>query len=333
LRQKAEKKHTHTMGWSSILNSSSISPALETTNLLSSDIEKVQDQQQMQEIDQQREQSQRHEIKAKLKSLLMKYNGCTKHPDVVQLIEELSNLNPASQAADISKSPLFLGEFYALTSPNFPGRIKPSPGQEHIVQYTLGRLSFNLFEPKKLVCTLQTVRNPVYPMETSSQDDSSPSNRTVYPLYLDITIHTPKGDLDAVLRNEAFCCPAKDKPDRIMVTFTGGSLEPASHLSSSPDKLELWAETFKDAYTKAEEERSYVGTFFHYILKLMLGLTLPTDETLRKHTFHHHFEMKRSPVGSLDILYLDQDIRITKGNRGTLCVVERATSSCVDEGQ
>ena len=37
------------------------------------------------------------------------------------------------------------------------------------------------------------------------------------------------------------------------------------------------------------------------------------------------FAMKRSPKGSLEIIYLDEELRITRGNKGTVVVCERLT--------
>jgi hypothetical protein len=260
--------------------------------------------------------TERRDLKARLKSLLTQHNGCTKHTDVVQAIEELSALNPTDDAA---KSALFVGVFHALTSPNFPGRIGPNKGQEDLVQYTLGRLSFNIFQPQKLVCTLRNVRNPVSlnpPVEGEGRKVWS------YPLILDITIHSPLGELPAILQNEATCYEHAEQKGRIMVSFSGGTLMPAEEVARNPSKLMTWAQVFEGAYKKADEERSYIGQIFQYMIKLLLGLTLPTDDSLLKDSFH--FDLKRSPVGFLDVLYLDDDLRITKGNRGTLVVVERA---------
>jgi hypothetical protein len=257
-------------------------------------------------------------LKSKLKSLLAKYDGSTKHPDVVEVINELSEWNPSKQ--NCAQLPFFMGEFHALTSPNFPGRVQPQKGQEDIVQYTLGRLSFNIFQPHKLVCTLRSVRNPVTPKQFEGKEDQMTLS---YPLILDITIHAPGGDLDAILTNEAYCYENPEVNNRLMVSFSGGTLMPADHVKSDISKLKLWAETFDGAYQKADEKRSYIGRIFQYLIKRLLGLTLPTDDL--KHSFH--FDMKRSPVGYLDVLYLDEDLRITKGNRGTLVVVERSAMS------
>mmetsp|Transcript_25723 Transcript_25723/g.39478 ORF Transcript_25723/g.39478 Transcript_25723/m.39478 type:complete len:302 (-) Transcript_25723:169-1074(-) len=256
------------------------------------------------------------ELKASLKTLLARHNGSTKHPDVIKVIDQLKELNPAKD--NCASLPNFLGEFTALTSPNFPGRIKQEDGPSDLVQYTLGRLSFNIFQPHKLVCTLRSVRNPVSPTKIPGKED----RRTfTYPLILDITIHTPDGDLPATLVNEAVCYENTEVNNRLMVSFTGGTLMPADELKTDAEKLKLWAKTFEGAYTKADEERSYMGKIFQFILKLLLGLTVPTDDSLLEHSFH--FDIKRSPTGYLDVLYLDDDLRITKGNRGTIVVVER----------
>jgi hypothetical protein len=299
-----------TMGLATIQHANSVA---EAKGLL----QKTSDIEGMHSYQSQTIQTERRELKGRLKSLLAQHNGCTKHPDVVQTIEELSALNPTD---DTFNSALFLGEFHALTSPNFPGRINPSKGQEDVVQYMLGRLSFNIFQPHKLVCTLRSVRNPVSLVPPVEGDGKKVWS---YPLILDITIHSPLGDLPAILENEATCSEHAEQKGRLMVSFSGGTLMPAKEVARDPSKLKMWAQTFEGAYKKADEERSNIGRMFQYILKLLLGLTLPTDDSLLKN--HFHFDLKRSPVGYLDVLYLDGDLRITKGNRGTLVVVERAT--------
>jgi len=35
------------------------------------------------------------------------------------------------------------------------------------------------------------------------------------------------------------------------------------------------------------------------------------------------FKMQRSPKGKLELLYLDEELRITRGERGTVLVCER----------
>jgi PAP_fibrillin len=267
--------------------------------------------------------SPRSHLKAKVKSLLAKYNGCTKNSEVVDAINQLAELNPSTKGC--ARLEEFPGEFYTLTAPNFPGRIKPPPHDDSVVQYTLGRLSFNIFQPNKLVCTLRSVRNPVKPTSRFTKDGQ---RIFTYHFVLDITIHSPDGhDLPATMINEAECYESPDFDNRLLVSFTGGTLLPAKELVSDPSLLKLWSKTFEGAYRRADSERSYLGWFVHYIVKLLLGLTFPSDddsnnEAVVKNSFH--FGMQRSPVGYFDVLYLDGDLRITRGNRGTIVVVERS---------
>eukprot|EP00529_Nitzschia_sp_RCC80_P023361 CAMPEP_0113482970 /NCGR_PEP_ID=MMETSP0014_2-20120614/23193_1 /TAXON_ID=2857 /ORGANISM="Nitzschia sp." /LENGTH=467 /DNA_ID=CAMNT_0000376503 /DNA_START=143 /DNA_END=1546 /DNA_ORIENTATION=- /assembly_acc=CAM_ASM_000159 len=328
----------------------------------------------------------RHELKEQLRSLLLKYHGCTKHDDVRNVINQLVKVNPTS--TNCTKSDLFEGEYHTLTAPTFPGRIQPINNNNvdnvvdnvdvggldkstasKVVQYTLGKLSFNLFQPNKLVCTLKSIRNPVrastkteppVPNANSTKTAANMKNKKMFSYHLvsDITIHTPDGqDLPATMMNEAWCYENPNLSNRLMVTFTGGTLMPSMETVEDSSKMQLWKQTFDEAYRRADEERSYAGWMFYYFLKLLFGLsmTLPgssntdtgsddsilsssnasntstttimsmkTRREIAKNSFH--FDMKRSPTGHFDVLYLDEDIRITKGNRGTVVVVERCRS-------
>lgn len=256
--------------------------------------------------------------KSKVRSLLKKHYGLTTHPDVIEAIEELAKLNPCTKNA--SKSSDFLGDFCTLTAPNFPGRIGPEKGREDVVQYTLGRLSFNLFQPNKLVCTLKSVYTPIKPRENKQDDKET----YTYNIISNIVIHTDEGDLPAHLISEAYCYESPDVNNRLMVSFTGGTLVPKPEEGKNTFNEELWVKTFEGAYSKADKERSFFGWIFQYFITFLLGITLPSDASFAKHSFH--FDMKRSPVGHFDLLFLDEDMRITRGNRGTIVVAERANT-------
>ena len=263
----------------------------------------------------------REVLKLALKQALVGSHGSTNTQKVKELIEELSALNPCQ--GKVSESGLLMGAYQTLTGPDFPGRIKPEVGEESVVKYTLGRLSFNIFQPKNLVCTLHGVRNNLFPMDQVNDQlkEKYPDRELIsYPLILDITIHTPEGDLPAVLQNDAFCFQNENLPSRLMVSFQGGTLSPAEEVRGDASKLQLWSDTFQGAYQEASKKQSIMGHVFQYAMTYLLGLNLPTDD---EHNCEFRFDMKRSPVGYLDVLYLDHDLRITRGNRGTIVVVER----------
>lgn len=257
--------------------------------------------------------------KIKLRSLLDEHNGSTRHPDVASTINRLSELfNPTQHCSQL---PLFLGTFVALTLPNFPGRIKPIAGEEDLAQYTLGRISFNIFQPRKLICTLKGVHNQLITQETEGRMDQKTFS---YNFILDLVIHSPEGDLSAIMVNEAYCYENPHKNDRMMVTFTGGRLLPSDEVKNDVFKLKAWFKTFEGAYRKADEERTLIDRCFQFLIKLLLGLSLPNDDSMS--SLNYHFNMRRSPTGYFDVLYLDEDIRITRGNNGTIVVQERCKS-------
>jgi len=264
--------------------------------------------------------------KASFKALLQKHNGSAKSPEVVKALEELSALNPTTDAALAS---CFEGVFVSSTRPEFPGRLKQSPENDHIDQYTLGRMSFGIFQPKDLVCTIVKTRNTIQlaPQEHTPGQDGSGNHSKAFTYFLetDIIIHTPKGNFEASLQMDAFCSSAKQPKNRLGVTFTGGTMVPALSVRSDADQLAAWKQVFEGAYQKAEAERSYVSSFFTYIFKWIFQLTTPTDEEAAKHeSCAVRFEMKRCPHGYIDVVYLDDDLRVTRGNRGTIVVVERS---------
>ena len=55
--------------------------------------------------------------------------------------------------------------------------------------------------------------------------------------------------------------------------------------------------------------------------KLMFGLTPP--QGMNTETGEISFTMKRSPKGRLEILFLDEELRITKGKKENILIFER----------
>lgn len=252
------------------------------------------------------------ETKQRLRDALARHYGSTKDPEVIAIIDELAALNPTPKPA---RSPLMLGDWRNLSAPHFPDRIAPEEGEEGVFKYTLGRISFNLFEPKNLVCTLESIGNPIERLP-GEEGKGREGEKMSYPAVCELIIHTPGGDLKAILRNEGAVVPTTD--DRASVVFSSGGLVPAPDVVADREKMALWRKTFENAYARAAEERSYLARAGRAIFFGLMGLVAPTDKA-----DSFRFEMKRAPRGWLDVLYLDEEMRITKGNRGSYVVVEK----------
>ncbi|CAJ1932408.1 unnamed protein product [Cylindrotheca closterium] len=251
------------------------------------------------------------QLKNHLRSLIELHNGSTKSPDVVEAIQHLSVFCPYEE-----HSPewihLFMGEFLVQTSPNFPGRLPPKREGDKQAQYTLGKLSFNTFHPKDLVCTLRGVRNVVAPKSDGT---------FTYDLICDTIVHLPEGDVEAEILNESFCCK-DDESGRVTVFFTGSTLSPSSTVLADASKMSLWSKTFNESTLKtAAAERTYFGWLMDKALKRMLGMSVRME---KRHSFR--LEFNKAFRGHIDVLYLDEEMRITKGNRGTIVIMERICS-------
>ncbi|NET51042.1 MAG: fimbrial protein, partial [Merismopedia sp. SIO2A8] len=68
-------------------------------------------------------------------------------------------------------------------------------------------------------------------------------------------------------------------------------------------------------------QKSWQERFISGFFRLMFGLVPP--QAMNPDTGEVSFTMNRSPKGSLEILYLDEEMRITRGEKGTLLVCQR----------
>lgn len=157
--------------------------------------------------------------------------------------------------------------------------------------------------------------------------------RAEYPLLMDLTIHTPDGrDLPAILSHDAVCYECPKQLHRMKVKFQRSTLMPSRNVLNDPSLLDVWMETFENAYQKAALQQNIFSRTLRGMLAWWFQMTLPDDEEMQSTSDHSvHFEIKRAPKGHLDILYLSSTTRVTKGNRGTLVVVEPVTCA-VEEG-
>lgn len=254
------------------------------------------------------------DTKLRLLATLKDYNFDTKKDEVVEVVNELSALWRESLAFSTekdfvpSKSNLFIGEWKMISAPQFPGRIFDENKPDKF-QYTLGRVSFNLFEPRKAVVTIlhpEGVKNYVH--EISGEEDKK---KCTYNLLSQVVVHTEDGDLPAELLMEGYCFPETEY--RLKIGFYAGTLRKSPKVDKVDILSKRWHSVFDGIYANAEGDLSYGEIAMRWISKKMLDMTMPSDKSMK-------FEMKRVFHGYLDILFLDEDMRITIGNRGSIVI-------------
>jgi len=185
-------------------------------------------------------------------------------------------------------------------------------GSKGSVEYTLGALSFNMYEPSDMKVLVEETTQLVAPKDDGQsirEWDISLRIRCIderYPPFL--ANITTFGEIK----------PSKDKEGkhrRLEVWFREGQLKLVDGADAA--MREKWLETVRSAQ---QQKKRTIGTILkNGMLRLMMGLRLPRlapDGVVS-------FQMKRPPHGYTDILYLDDKLRVTRGNRGSIVAVVR----------
>lgn len=241
----------------------------------------------------------RNNAKTALIEALKENDGDTKNEVVVAAIEKLASLNPNPVLTENIE--LLQGNWLLINAPNFPDRL---PDEQNRYIYTLGRLAFNMFEPVKLKVEIERVLQPVFP--------TGKENEFTHDIVVEF--HTCDRSLKGIVKNLAVCS-LKDK-DTLQVQFTGGELIPTETQNSEQNRA--WQKVFNQ---NSPTQLSFVEQIKFLFIKWMFGIGKVFD--LDTQTGKKAFTMKKSPKGDLKILYLDEELRITKGNRETVLVCQR----------
>ncbi|MBD2448817.1 fimbrial protein [Nostoc sp. FACHB-152] len=241
--------------------------------------------------------------KQALRQALAACGGNTKDEAVIAAIENLCRLNPKAAP---TQSALQDGKWLLISAPNFPGGEKLPDGR---FVYTLGRLAFNMFEPTKLKVNINRVLQSVLLLENGQQRTHD----------IDVeftTIDESVGQIKGIVRNLGICQPFN--ATELQANYTGGILKP--HPST---KMADWQAVFRNQ--QKPSATSWKEKLTSGLLKLMFGLV--PAKGMNPETGEITFSMKRSPKGRLAILYLDEELRITRGEKGTVLVCERLNES------
>ena len=242
----------------------------------------------------------RESAKTVLRETLGAYGGDTKNEVVVTAIDELCCLSPTAAPAHCGS--LLNGEWLLISAPNFPQGEQREDGK---FVFSLGRLAFNMFQPVELKIVIDRVLQPVLTLGNGEQ-----RSHDIIVEFTTVDEGFPK--LDGVVRNLGVCQPISNTA--LQAKFTGGILAP-----QDPKQMDDWKAVFGEQ--RQRSSKSWKEKLVSTVFRVMFGLVPP--KTMNPETGEISFIMHRPPKGNLEILYLDEELRITRGERGTVLVCER----------
>ncbi|CAM9500575.1 unnamed protein product [Ascophyllum nodosum] len=198
------------------------------------------------------------------------------------------------------------------------------------MECTLGRLAFNMYRPVELPLLLRSTTNLVGPGRPSptARGADAKINGNPPDYILTNRFSTRETTTGPPLRGKSVlygsCVSDPAHPQRLQVWFSSGVLEP-----EDDQDLDAWRGVINVADKGGGGFKKRVLGPFSGLgrkstalrMKLSLGIRPPAAELGGRGELS--FEITRSPRGHLDVLFLDEDMRITRGNRGSLVVATR----------
>ena len=241
------------------------------------------------------------------------------------------------------------GVWMQLSNPTFPGCLGTNSAGDR--QYSMGRMSFGVLKPSDMIVSIQNVKNPVVYPDIKRIDGSlaafvdgkevplpegriaalvqnDPMKLRVYSFLVSFTIDDErycKRPIEGLMENQGYLFPDPDHPRRMLVWFTGGRFWPRFRRD-----VRDWCKAFG-----VGNSASAFGEWRSWLYRAATLDTLKEDEPFDPNVACDENEDSdtnedepRGPVfsystkkpmpGYFDILYLGSDLRITRGNRGTV---------------
>ena len=233
------------------------------------------------------------------------------------------------------------GMWLTLSKPNFFGKLGTNDNGDPM--YTLGRMSFDMFSPTNLVCSLQGNFNRVEIVsgdERKSMLDAVPkklreeveSGKTILRTYHVVTAFTIESSMAAyptapnkdvirpikgIMTTYGYSLPDPNTPNRHSIWFTGGRIEPNNDVS---DVLR-----WKKFFTIHPPKHSFGEKAKLLAVKLLMGATIPEEINPEDGSMNYVFTRPLGGHGMayVDVIYLDDSLRIVRGHRGTTFVFSR----------
>eukprot|EP00536_Pseudo-nitzschia_multiseries_P009411 jgi/Psemu1/242117/estExt_Genewise1.C_2610049 len=256
--------------------------------------------------------------------------------------QEIDTRSMPEALMDLPSSPDPIGGMWlTLSKPNFFGKLGENDNGDPL--YTLGRMSFDMFSPTNLICSLQGNFNRIEIVEEEERKamleqvptklrEEVESGKTALRTYHVVTAFTiepalaaypnaPNKDvtrpIKGIMTTYGYSLPDPNIPNRHSVWFTGGRIEPNNDMS---DVL-----AWKSFFTLHPPKHSFGEKAKLLAVKLLMGATIPTEVDPEDGSMNYVFTRPLGGHGMayVDVIYLDDSLRIARGHKGTVFVFSR----------
>jgi hypothetical protein len=233
------------------------------------------------------------------------------------------------------------GTWLTLSKPNWFGKLGENDNGDPL--YTLGRMSFDMFSPTNLICSIQGNFNRInivsgedrkamleaVPKKLREEVESGKTALRTYHIVTAFTIEpsmaafpdAPNKDvihpIRGIITTYGYSLPDPETPNRHSVWFTGGRIEPNNDMSD----ILPW----KNLFTLHPPIHSFGEKAKLLAVKLLMGATIPEEVDPEDGSMNYVFTRPLGGHGMayVDVLYMDESLRIVKGQRGTTYVFSR----------
>ena len=292
-------------------------------------------------------------VRSELIEVLISNGGDVTDNRFLQGLNVLSELFRSSINFNTSLSAVLNGSWKSISRPmyHYGGCVGMNERGDFV--YTLGKMCFNMFKPGAVRVTVQNTMNHIEPVcrmdqlptaapwslrrelclsdpETLQTSNMLKSYDVVVALMIEPgqfaaakgeSVPSPARRLKALQVARGYFLPDPDTPNRLTVWFTGGELAPAPFTDEDLEKgyggLDDWVEFFG-----AEYKRTWTEALSDMGAKLFLGAELPNEmdpNGKMEYTLHRPFGGHGK--GHADVMYVDGELLITKGQSGSIHVM------------
>lgn len=292
-------------------------------------------------------------VRSELIDVLISNGGDVTDNRFLQGLNVLSELFRSSINFNTSLSAVLNGSWKSISRPMYHYGGCVGMNERGNFVYTLGKMCFNMFKPGAVRVTVQNTMNHIEPVcrmdqlptaapwslrrelclsdpETLRTSNMLKSYDVVVALTIEPgqfaaakgeSVPSPARRLKALQVARGYFLPDPDTPNRLTVWFTGGELAPAPFTDEDLEKgyggLDDWVEFFG-----AEYKRTWTEALSDMGAKLFLGAELPNEmdpNGKMEYTLHRPFGGHGK--GHADVMYVDGELLITKGQSGSIHVM------------